>query len=98
MTSSNNMLFAAGLLDKGVLIDLNPEISEQFLKGIDVEKLFAVNERLELPQNLDKAVDDARSALEVLQYGLIQAAIAQKKVDPASHPAGSHQAGATPSP
>ena len=98
MTSSNNMLFAAGLLDKGVLIDLNPEISEQFLKGIDVEKLFAVNENLDLPQNLDKAVDDARLALEVLQYGLIQAGFAQKKMTPASQPAGSPQAGATPSP
>jgi hypothetical protein len=73
------MLFAAGLLDRGVLIDLNPEVSEQFLKDIDVEKLFAVNEKLKLPQDLDKAVNDARSALEVLHYGLVQAAIASKK-------------------
>jgi hypothetical protein len=79
MTSSNNMLFAAGLLDKGVLVDLNPEMTDQFLRDIDVEKLFAVNEELKLPQDLDKAVTDARSALEVLHYGLVQAAIASKR-------------------
>ena len=86
MTSSNNMLFAAGLLDKGVLIDINPEVSETFLKGVDLDTLFAVNVKQDLPQDLDKAINDVRSSLETLHYGLVQAAIAAKKRGSAKKP------------
>ena len=44
-TSDNNMLFAAGLLDRGVLVNVNDQVSEDFLKDVDVEELFAVESR-----------------------------------------------------
>ena len=62
-TSDNNMLFAAGLYEKGVLVDLNPEVSEEFLKDVDVEELFKVNQRLNLDEDLDKAIKDVRASL-----------------------------------
>ncbi len=42
-TSSNNMLTNSGLLDRGVLLASTEKVSEDFLKEIDIEKLFAVD-------------------------------------------------------
>lgn len=41
-TSSNNMLTGIGLLDRGVLLASCEKASEEFLKEIDLEQLFAV--------------------------------------------------------
>lgn len=46
-TSDNNMLFAAGLLDRGVIVNVNDKAAEDFLKNVDVDELFSVNAEAE---------------------------------------------------
>lgn len=55
-TSDNNMLFAAGLLDRGVLVNVNVQVSDDFLADIDVDSLFAVSSKTDNDRTHDGEV------------------------------------------